>query len=222
MTSLLNKAAVDGMQFFGRISASISHELKNALSIMNESAGLLEDLSLLAEKGRPLDLERVKNLSGMIRRQIQRTDQIIRNMNRFAHAVDDPFKQIDLNEFLALVLAVSRRLTEVKGVAVSLAPVSGNVSVTTRPFYLHHLVWRVIEYGMDSVGESRSIGLEIQQTGAGVGIVFSGLDHLSSRLSTRVFPDVPDETLLALLSARFLMNDQHNQIRLVIPERLDI
>lgn len=222
MRSLLNTAALDGIQFFGRISASISHEIKNTLSIMNESAGLLEDLSLLAAKGRPLDLERVKHLCGMIRRQIQRTDQIIRNMNRFSHAVDDPFKQIDLPDFLTLVLAVSRRLTEVRGVTVSLSPVLKNVSVTTRPFYFHHLVWRIIEFGMDAVGESRSIRLEIQPAGEGVGIVFNGLDRLSGRPSARVFPDGPEQTLLELLSARLQMDDQYNQIRLVIPERLDI
>ena len=32
-----------GLQFFGKVSASISHELKNVLAIINENAGLLED-----------------------------------------------------------------------------------------------------------------------------------------------------------------------------------
>lgn len=222
MTSLLNKAAVGGIQFFGRMSASISHELKNSLSIMNESAGLLEDLSLLAEKGRPIDLDRVKKLSGMIKRQIQRTDQIIRNMNRFSHAVDDPFKQIDLSEFLTLVLTVSRRLTDVRGVTVNLSSCPETISVITRPFYLHHLIWRIIEYGMDAVGASKSIGLEVQRTASGVEMVFSGLEHLSDRAAAPGFPDASIETLLALLGVRFQINDQHNQIRLVVPERLDI
>lgn len=222
MTSLLGTAAVDGIQFFGRISASISHELKNSLSIMNESAGLLEDLSLLAEKERPLDLERVKKLSGMIKRQIQRTDQIIRNMNRFSHAVDDPFKQIDLFEFLTLVIAVSRRLTGVRGVTVNLALCPEPVSVITRPFYLHHLIWRVIEFGMYAVGASKIIGLEIQRAARGVEINFSGLDHLLDGTLARKFPDAPGETLRALLGAEFEIDDQYNQIRLVMPERLDI
>lgn len=221
MTSLLNRAAVDGLQFFGRISASISHELKNTLSIMNESAGLLEDLSLLAEKGKPLDLERVKHLSGLIKRQIQRTDQIIRNMNRFAHAVDDPFKEIGLHEFLTLVLAVSRRLTEARGVTVELAPVSENISVTTRPFYLHHLVWRILELGMEAVGESKRIGLEIKPTGQDVEILFSGLDNLPDRLAARSFPDESEQTLLALLEARLQIENENPQMRVMIPVRLD-
>ena len=222
MTSMLGTAAVDGIQFFGRISASISHELKNSLSIMNESAGLLEDLSLLAEKGRPLDLERVKKLSGMIKRQIQRTDQIIRNMNRFSHSVDDPFKQVDLFEFLTLVIAVSRRLTEVRGVTVNLSLCPETVSVISRPFYLHHLIWRIIDFGMDVVGASKTIEIEIHRIAKGVEMIFSGLDRLLAGTPVRVFPDAQDETLLAILGAAFEINDPHNQFVLVIPERLDI
>lgn len=227
MTSLLHTAAVDGIRFFGRISASISHELKNSLSIMNESAGLLEDLSMLAEKGKPLDIARVKRLSGMIRSQIQRTDQIIRNMNRFSHAVDDPFKQIDLYEFLTLVLAVSRRLTEARGVTVNLSPPPPEtISVITRPFFLHHLIWRVMEFGMGAVGASKVIGLELQRTEKGIAVIFSGLDNFSGDPSATAtqgpaFPETPDETLITLLGARVDVDESHRQIRLLIPEQLE-
>jgi hypothetical protein len=42
------------------MTASISHEIKNVMAIINESAGLLEDYSLMAEKGMPIDPERLK------------------------------------------------------------------------------------------------------------------------------------------------------------------
>ena len=41
------------LQFFGRVSASISHELKNVLAIINENAGLLEDFTLMGDRGIP-------------------------------------------------------------------------------------------------------------------------------------------------------------------------
>ena len=66
--------ATEGLQFFGKMTASISHEIKNTLAIMNENAGLLEDLSILAERGRPLDLERVKRIAGQVTKQIHRAD----------------------------------------------------------------------------------------------------------------------------------------------------
>jgi len=48
-----------GLQFYGKICASLSHEIKNALAIINEDAGLLNDFAALADQGRPLDPERV-------------------------------------------------------------------------------------------------------------------------------------------------------------------
>ena len=42
-----------GLRFFGKISASISHEIKNAIAVMNENAGLIKDLIMMAERGRP-------------------------------------------------------------------------------------------------------------------------------------------------------------------------
>jgi len=58
-----------GFQFFGKISASISHEIKNVLAVLNENAGLLEDLVLMAEKGAPFNQERAKSLAGSMRKQ---------------------------------------------------------------------------------------------------------------------------------------------------------
>ncbi len=45
------RTQLDGLRFFGMINASISHEIKNVLAIISESAGLMEDLLLLAQKG---------------------------------------------------------------------------------------------------------------------------------------------------------------------------
>ena len=65
------KAAGDeGILFFGKVSASVSHEIKNVLAIINESAGLLEDFSLMAEQGIALDPVRLRTLSENIRKQV--------------------------------------------------------------------------------------------------------------------------------------------------------
>ena len=39
----------EGLQFFGKMSASISHEIKNVLAIINENTGLIEDSDLTKE-----------------------------------------------------------------------------------------------------------------------------------------------------------------------------
>jgi hypothetical protein len=43
----------DSLAFFGKVNASISHELKNVMAIISETAGLLGDLSEMARGGHP-------------------------------------------------------------------------------------------------------------------------------------------------------------------------
>ena len=76
------------LQFFGLISASTSHEIKNTLAIINENIGLLNDFIFMSDNGTPLNPERVKKIADKITKQIQRTDQIVKNMNEFAHSVE--------------------------------------------------------------------------------------------------------------------------------------
>ncbi|MBN2034332.1 MAG: HAMP domain-containing histidine kinase [Deltaproteobacteria bacterium] len=219
MVSLLDMASLEGLRFFGRISASISHELKNTLSIMNESAGLLEDLALLAEQGKALDASRVKTLSALIKRQIQRTDQIIRNMNRFSHTVDEPLKEIELLDFLEFVLAVCRRLTAAKGIVIQVTPKGRPLTVVTRPFFLHRLIWLLLEIGMGFAGKAKALTLIPEKTESGVSIRLTGLETLTPE-TDRIFPENQEQTLLTLLEARLTMNLEEKSFALVLPQRI--
>jgi signal transduction histidine kinase len=217
MRNLVNATNVDGLRFFGRMSASISHDLKNTLSIMNESAGLLEDLASMAEKGRPLDTQRIKALGATIKRQIQRTDGIVRNMNRFSHSVDDPFKEIGLRVSLELLLTICRRLIDARGIKVTIAPCDAEVTMVTRPFFLYHLVWQLLEHGLTVAGPSKRIEIRIEQAPASVRLVFSGLETLTSQSGL-------DETLrdlLDLLGARLEIEPADRTLSVHLPQRID-
>ena len=86
----------DSLKFFGRVNASISHELKNIMAIISESAGLLSDLSDMAATGSPIDPNMLKNTAESIMEEIQRGFATIRQMNRFSHSVDNPIVNVDL------------------------------------------------------------------------------------------------------------------------------
>ncbi len=50
--TIMEKTTTDRVcvQVFAKISAAISHEIKNTLSIINENAGLLEDFAQMADE----------------------------------------------------------------------------------------------------------------------------------------------------------------------------
>ena len=146
-----------GLQFFGKISASVSHELKNVLAIINENAGLLEDLTLMADRGVPLDPARLNAMAAVVKKQIGRADTIIGNMNRFAHSADQPVTTVDLAQMVELAMAVTARFAAMKGIKINLKLPDNPVAVQTAPFFLMNLVWQCLEFAMSAGGDEKQV-----------------------------------------------------------------
>ena len=198
-----------GLHCFGSVSASISHELKNALAIINENAGLLEDLSFMAGKGLPLDPVRLKGLAANIGKQIQRADGIIRNMNRFAHSADEPIKCIDLGETLALTVALSSRLAAMKSVTLNFKPTPQPIRVTTRLFYLQNLIWLCLKEIFERAGAEKEITLTLRSQPEGAAIIFSPVDAPVTDASTI--------DLLNYLKAAMSADSQCRELHITLP-----
>lgn len=135
-----------GLRYFGSMSASIAHEIKNYLAIGNENAGLMKDLSLMRIKdGQSLDPERMAKLSENVMKQIARTDTIIKKMSRFAHSVDNPVKSINLMEVLELTLDLGRRSAQAFGAELAPVQCETDIFIQTNPFMFMNLFWLLME-----------------------------------------------------------------------------
>ncbi len=130
-----------GLQFFGAMTASVSHEIKNRIAIINEQAGLLTDLVQMAENGRALDPQRLERLAAAVKTQVSLTDGIIKNMNQFAHSIDHIRKNLDLKEILNLVVMLFKRNANGSGLRLELRSPQAPVIVETSPFLLMNLIW---------------------------------------------------------------------------------
>jgi signal transduction histidine kinase len=158
MGSSQTEASVgSGLAFFGKMSASISHEIKNVLAIINENAGLTEDLVALSERGRPLDPVRIKALAGKVRDQVKRGDDIVKNMNLFAHSVDRQQCEVAPFDLLNLSAALSRRLALIKGFDIELDCKKDIPPINTSPFLLYNLLWLFIERAMAEGGGGKLV-----------------------------------------------------------------
>jgi C4-dicarboxylate-specific signal transduction histidine kinase len=204
-----------GLQFFGKMSASISHEIKNALAIINESAGLLEDLSLRAEKGIPLEPERVKKQSAGIVKQVRRMDGIIQNMNRFAHSIDEPLKTIDLAETLTLVTNLSNRFAAMRGVVLDYQPPPKPMMIRTSPFFLENLLWLCLDFVMNAAGTAKTINLLLDMAERGARVRFTPLDRIPDTTG-REFPEERMRALLAVLHSELKIDEGKHELSLLI------
>jgi len=207
-----------GLQFFGRITASISHEIRNVLAVLNENAGLLEDVVLMAEKGIPMNPERLKNLAGSMGKQILRANGIVENMNRFAHAVDEMTKVIDLNEILALLVALTQRFADMRG--VTLEPVYGDSQILLRsnPFLLENLLWHFLDFAMEATRKGEGLKIVTEEDDKIIRIRFKGLERLAE-MDTTLFPSERETALLEALEADFSLYPGTSQVVMTLPKR---
>jgi C4-dicarboxylate-specific signal transduction histidine kinase len=157
----------EGLAFFGKMSSAISHEIKNCLAIINENAGLLEDFSLMAERGTPLDPERLNRLAEKIKKQVRRANEIVKHMNRLAHSSDRPAQETDLGETLVSMCALAQRFATMQGVSLQPVIPKRPLRVVTTPFRLNHLIWRCIEYVIHKARQGRTIDLVLTEQADG-------------------------------------------------------
>jgi signal transduction histidine kinase len=203
--------AETGLQFFGRISASISHEIKNVLAIVNENAGLLEDLTLMADRGRPIDPARLKMMAAAVKKQVARGDGIIKNMNRLAHSIDQTITTVDLDQTIELVIALTARFAAMRGVKVDLQLPASPLTIATAPFYLMNLLCLCLDFCMSAGGDEKRVELIVEEIENGVRIRFRRLAGLSEAL-LETFPSDREKILLAVLEAALTVEPEREEV----------
>jgi C4-dicarboxylate-specific signal transduction histidine kinase len=210
----------EGLQFFGKMSASISHEIKNVLAIINENAGLLEDFTLMAEKGKPVDMERFKTVAGKIRGQVERADGIVKNLNRFAHSADDFSGEIDLNESLGFVVALSERFAAMADVSFQHMEVDRSVSLNTTPFILQNLLWLCLDFALEVANGDKKVHLLVEKMESGARVRFSNLKGIEKIPGDR-FPSHKEKALLNALGAQISFDEGEGELILLLPDGVE-
>jgi K+-sensing histidine kinase KdpD len=200
-----------GLEFFGKMCASISHDLKNVLAVVNENAGLLEDLCLMADRGKRIDTARLKRLAVDVKAQVRHGDGIISGMNRFAHSVDSTAVRWDLLEAMELLAALSLRFVSMQGLAFKVSRPSDRAAVTTLPFLLLNLLWLCLEHAMTLAGDGRTVELTAERTADGACFRFCNLQGLKSGPAVP-FPNEAARCLCDALNAEISKNVPANEV----------
>jgi C4-dicarboxylate-specific signal transduction histidine kinase len=206
----------EGLKIFGKVNASISHELKNIFAIISETTGFLNDLTQLARQGKKFDLAILENCNKSIAEEIERGFNTIRQMNKFAHSVDDPVKKINVGDSLELAINLASFLSDAKPVKI-VAPQT-EVLVVTCPFLLQNLIYQVLccIYKSTQDGEI-TIQLEPPKNMT-VHLIFSGescqfSDHLS-------LPDL--KKIIDSLSINIKTKYEPFELEMIIPVEVDL
>jgi len=145
------------LAFFSRVTASISHELNNVLSIINEYSGLLNDLALASTKDKPLEAQRIKEITINIAEQIKREQQIIKLLNRFAHRLDTPLIKFNMNDLIQDIIRLSQRFASQKKVTININYPEEPILIINNPFRIQFIVFLCLRLAMENSNSNDDI-----------------------------------------------------------------
>lgn len=160
----------DELRFMGEITPAVTHEMRNVLATIRESAGLVGDLMEMAPQGSFPGRERVTRALKSIEEQVERGVELAGKLNRFAHSVDDRWAEISLDELVEeICLLLARKARNRKASLVSLCR-GTRVRIQGDPFHLRLLICRCIENCLDETGAGGSVEIEVKGSERGANL----------------------------------------------------
>ncbi|MFH0765043.1 MAG: hypothetical protein V2A61_01340 [Calditrichota bacterium] len=181
-----------GLAFFGAVTASVTHELNNVISIIDQTIGLLDDALAVAEEGMPVRPETLARVSQGIKRQTVRGVEQIKRLNAFAHSADHLRCEVDINALMSNLAGLYQRLAGLRKLSLEFVPSPEPLLITTNPFTAQQLVFLCLSEACDQAEKGGQIkvtcsknlaGGEINVEIAPVKLVLKKHKELSERLA---------------------------------------
>ena len=155
----------DSLAFFGAITASVSHELNNVLSIIDQTGGLLDDLLYAAPEGKGIPPERLRTIVDKLANQTIRGVGIIKRLNYFSHSVDDPVKTLELPALVDIFSRLMQRLSGLKKVELVVQHQNSGLRVNSSPFFLQMLIYICIQNSLLNTKSGGNLKIATSESG---------------------------------------------------------
>jgi signal transduction histidine kinase len=155
----MTEGAQSEAAFLALATRGATHEVRNVLAIIKESAGLAEDLVRTCPNRGALDEERLSRATQRIESQVKRGAEILTNLNRLAHLLGRNADTVDLFEEIEFVVALAQRVARQasrKILAERRAPKAG---LYVNPFKLQMALFATVRCGLNLVPEGGSVVL---------------------------------------------------------------
>lgn len=152
-----HKLRASQLSFIAKVLSVFSHELKNHLAIINESAGLIMDY---IESGKLLDRkdsdQYIKPLRS-INNQMNRTLTLVNYLNRFSHRMDNPASTFNVNEALEELIILINRTANQHRVNIEKDFKKDIPLICSDPSQIQFLIFCFIERNIKRLSENSSI-----------------------------------------------------------------
>jgi C4-dicarboxylate-specific signal transduction histidine kinase len=161
MTGAENREAA----FLAKITASTTHEIRNVLAIVKESAGLIDDLVRSFGKRGTLKEDKLFQAVGRIDAQVGRGAQLLTNLNRLAHGLDRASEPVDLGASAQQVASLSERFARQRRQTVQVRAPEAPLTATANALQLQMVLFAAVECCLEAMAEGGAVTIQPHQSG---------------------------------------------------------
>jgi signal transduction histidine kinase len=159
---------VNGLMFSGAITASITHELNNVMSIIDQTIGLLDDLIVTASPDHPIGTEQLERIVEKIQLQKERGVEFIKRLNTFSHTVDEPSVEIDVNQLMENFYDLTHRFAVLKRAEYKISYAQSQILIRNNPFLLLQAVYICLRQALAEAQKGDTINLVVENSDSNI------------------------------------------------------
>ncbi len=175
------------MASIGRLAAGVSHEINNPLSIINENAGMIQDI--LQKGGDFPNKDKVLRCVNSIFKSVERCAKITHQLLGFARRMEPKFEQISLSELINEVVSFVYSEAAINNISINLRNQQNeDIILTSDRGLLQQVFVNILNNALEAITENGKIDIsfarvendfvEIQISDTGKGIPEKDLPHI--------------------------------------------
>ncbi len=149
--------------YLAAMTASATHEVRNVLAIIKESAGLVDDLVQVFGRKGTLNEEKVSQALARIEIQVKRGADILTNLNRLSHTLDEDLARVELGREVEQLVFLSQRFARKKGHLVVSGEAEEGCFATANPIRLHMTLFSAMECCLEELPEGSTVTVEVRK-----------------------------------------------------------
>lgn len=160
------------LEFFGRILAGFTHDLKNHLAIIQESNGLISDLIAMGMITDEALAAKLQKIVTSIQGRVSQATDMANNLNGFAHRQDTPLSSFQVNDLLAEELTFLRRFTRIREIDLKIELHEGLPAIYNNPSLVQYVVFKLFTMALKKLKNHTLIEVASGEENSAVKITF--------------------------------------------------
>ena len=163
-----------GAAFVAEVTAGTTHEIRNILAIVKESAGLIEDLIYAFNKHGSLDQDKLKRSLGRIDAGVARGTEILSNLNRFAHSLDHAQDPIEVTREIQQVVSLCQFRAKRRRHLLQVQPGDQTLTAVLDPFRFQMSLFAAVGCCLEQLPEGSTVSISTHRNDDRPTVEFTG------------------------------------------------